>query len=105
MILLGSTKSKITKDKNSENFLYLEIREAVLVHCDVVDNSYQQNSRVMYGFAPNKSFGQLLDISLEKVIFLKTFDSDFWYIEVSFTGQNSNHLEIEDKISITSVIN
>ena len=55
MKLLGSTKSKITKDKNSENFLYLEIREAVLVHCDVVDNSYQQNSRVMYGFAPNKS--------------------------------------------------
>ena len=55
MKLLGSTKSKITKDKNSENFLYLEIREAVLVHCDVADNSYQQNSRVMYGFAPNKS--------------------------------------------------
>ena len=63
MKLLGSTKSKITKDKNGENVLYLEITEEVLIHCNVVNNSYQQNSRVLHTFVPNKSFSQLLDIS------------------------------------------
>ena len=105
MKLLGSTKSKITKDKNGENVLYLEITEEVLIHCNVVNNSYQQNSRVLYTFVPNKSFGQLLDISPENFIYLKTFDSEFSYIEVWFTDQNSNPLEIEDKINITLVIN
>ena len=74
MKLLGSTKSKITKDKNGKNLPYLEITEVVLIHCNVVSNSYQQNSRVLYTFVPNKSFGKLLDISLEKVLFLKTRD-------------------------------
>ena len=105
MKLLGSTKSKITKDKNGENVPYLEITEVVLIHCNVVNNSYQQNSRVLYTFVPNKSFGQLLDISPENFIYLKTFDSEFSYIEVWFTDQNSNPLEIEDKINTTFVIN
>ena len=99
MKLLGSTKSKITKDENGENVPYLEIL------CNVVNNSYQQNSRVLYTFVPNKSFGQLLDISPKNFIFLKTFDSEFSYIEVWFTDQNSKPLEIEDKINITLVIN
>ena len=47
MKILGSTKSKITKNQNGENFPYLEITEAVLIHCNVVNNSYQQNSRVL----------------------------------------------------------
>ena len=101
MKLLGSSKSKITKDKNGENVLYLEITEAVLIHCNVV-NSYQQNSRVLYTFVPNES---LLDISPENFLFLKTFDSEFSYIEVCFIDKNSNPLEIEDKINITLVIN
>ena len=67
--LLGSTKSKITKDKNGENIPYLEIAEVVLIHCNVVDNSYLQNSRILQTFVPNKSFGQLLDISLENLYF------------------------------------
>ena len=83
---------------------YLEINEVVLTHCNVVNNSYQQNSRVLCTSAPNKSFGQLLDISPETFIFLKTFDSEFSYIEVSFTDQNCNPLEIEDKININLVI-
>ena len=62
MKLLGSTKSKITKNKNGENVLHLEITEVVLVHCDIVNNGYQQDSRVFYMFTPYKSFGQLLDI-------------------------------------------
>ena len=69
MKLLGSTKSKVTKYKNGENASYLEITEVVLIHCNVVDNSYRQSSRVLYTFVPNKSFGQLLDISLKNLIF------------------------------------
>ena len=60
----------------------LEITEVVLVHCNIVNNNYQQNSRFLYTFLPNKLFGQLLDISPKNFIFLKTFDSDFSYIEV-----------------------
>ena len=61
---------------------YLEITEVVLIQCNAVNNSYQQNSRVLYTFVPNKTFGQLLKISPENVIFLKTFASKFSYIEV-----------------------
>ena len=92
--------TKITKNQNGENVPYLEITEVLLIHCDVVNNSYQQNSRVLYTFVPNKLFDQLLDISPQNFIFLKTFDSEFSYIEVWFTDQNSNPLEIEDKINI-----
>ena len=87
--LLGSTKSKITKDENGENMPYLENTELVfiipLVHCNIVNNNYQRNSRVLYAFVPNKLFGQLLDISPRKILFLKTFDSEFSYIEVYVT--------------------
>ena len=57
MKLFGSTKSKTTKDKNAESVLYLEITEVVLIHCNVVNNSYQQSSSVLYTFVANKSFG------------------------------------------------
>ena len=104
MKLLGSIKNKITKDENGENVPHLEITEVVLVHYDIVNNDYQQDSRVLYTFFPNKSFGQLLDSSLKNFTFLKTFASVFLYIEVPFTDQNSKPLEIEDKVNITSVI-
>ena len=90
MKLLGSTKSKIKKDKNGKNIPDLEITEVVFIHYNVVNNSYQQNFGVLYAFVPNNYFGQLLDISPENFIFLKTFDSEFFYIEVWFTDQNSN---------------
>ena len=64
MRLLGSIKSKIKEDENGENVHYLETTEVVSIHCNVVNNSYQQNSRVLYIFVANKSFGQLWDISL-----------------------------------------
>ena len=105
MKLLGSTKSKVTKNENAENVPYLEITEVLLVHCITFNNNHQQNSRVLYTFAPNKSFGQLLDISPKCFIFLKTFDSKFSYIDVWFTNQNSKPLEMEDKINIILVIN
>ena len=104
MKLLGSTKRKINKDKNGENVPHLEITEVALIHCNIVNNYYQQDSRVLHTFVPNKSFGQLLDISPKNFIFLKTFDSEFLYIEVWYTVQNSKSLEIEDKTNIILVI-
>ena len=65
--------------------LHLEITEVVIVHCNIVNKGCQQDSRILYIFVPNKSFGQLLDISPKNVIFLKAFDSKFSYIEVWFT--------------------
>ena len=105
MKLLGSTKCKITKDENGKNVPYLEITEVIVIHCNVVNNSYQQNSGFLCTLVPNKLFGQLLDISPKNFIFLKTFHSEFSYTEVWFTDQNSNPLEIKDKINITLVIN
>ena len=104
MKLLGSTENKITKDKNGENVPHLEITEVVLVHCNIVNNDYQQDSRVLYTFVPNKPFGSLLEISPTNHIFLKTFNSEFQTIEVWFTDQNSQQLEIEDRINLTLVI-
>ena len=96
MKLLGSTKNKITKDKNGENAPHLEIIEVVLVHCNMVNNDYQQDSQVLYTFVPNKSFGSLLDIYPFHHIFLKTCNSEYDEIVVWFTDQNSKPLEIED---------
>ena len=83
----------------------LVITEVVSVHCNIVNNDYQQDSRVLYTFFPNKAFGQLLDILSRNFIFLKAFDSEFSYTEVCFTDQNYKPLEIEDTINITLVIN
>ena len=104
MKLLGSTKNKTTKDKNGENVSHFEITEVVLVHCNMVNNDYQQDSRVLYTFVPNKSFGSLLDISPSNDIFLKTFNSEYDEIVVGFTDQNSKPLQIEDRINLTMVI-
>ena len=105
MKLLGSTENRITKDKNGKNLPQLEITEVVLVQCNMVNNHYQQDSRVLYTFVPNKSsFGSLLDISPSNHIFLKTLNSEFNKIIVWFTDQNSKPLEIEDRINLTMVI-
>ena len=75
MKLLGSAESKITKDKNGENIPRLEVVELVLVHCNLVNNDYQQDSRILYAFVPNIAFGSLLEISPKNHVFLKTFNS------------------------------
>ena len=69
MKLLGATKSKITKNENGKNVTYLEITEVVLIHCNIVSNDYQQDSRVLYTFVTNKSFGQLLNIPPKNFVF------------------------------------
>ena len=102
MKLLGSTENKITKDKNGQNVPNLEIKE--VVHCNIVNNDYQQDSKVLYTFISNKPFGSLLKISPTNHIFIKIFNSEFETIEVWFTDQNSEQLEIEDRINLTLVI-
>ena len=94
--LQRNTKSKITKDRNGENVPYLEITELVLIQRNVVNKSYQQNSRVLYTFVSNKICSPLLGISTKNFIFLKTFDLEFSYIDIWFTDQNSKPLEIEE---------
>ena len=103
MKLLGSTKNKITKDKNDENIPHLEITEVVLIHCNIVNNDYQQDSRVLYTFVPNKPFGSLLEVSPANHIFLKTFNSEYDEITIWFTDQNSQPLDTEDRINLTMV--
>ena len=102
--LLGSTESKITKDKNGENAHHLETVELVLVHCNLVNNDCQQDSRISYTFVPNKPFGSLLEISPSNHIFLKTFNSEFQELKIWFTDQTSKSLEVEDKINLTLII-
>ena len=91
MKLLGSTENEITKDKNGENVPHLEIIELVLIHCNLVNNNYQQNSRIL-------PFGSLLEISPPKAI-----NSEFQEIKVWFTDQNSRPSEVEDKINLTLI--
>ena len=104
MKMLGSTVNKITKDKNGENVPHLEIVELVFVHCNLVDNDYQQDSRILYTFVPNKTFSSLLEISLANHVFLKTFNSEFQEIKIWFTDQTSKPLELEDRINVTLII-
>ena len=96
--------NKITKNKNGENVRHLGITEVVLVDCNIVNNDYQQDSRHLYIFASNKPFGSLLEISTKNHIFSKTFNSEFQKIEVWFTDQKSQLLEMEDKINLSLII-
>ena len=102
MKLLGSTERKIAKGKISENVLRLEVVELVLVHCNLVNNDYQQDSRILYTFVPNKTLGSLLEIPPTNHIFLKTFSSEFQEIKIWFTDQTSKPLE--DRINVTLII-
>ena len=104
MKLLGSTKSKISQDKNCENTPHTEFIDVVLAHCNNVKNDYQQDSRVLYTFVLNKSFDQLLDSVSKNFIFSKTFDSELSYNEVWFTNQKSKMLEMEYKMHSTELL-
>ena len=91
MKLLVSTKDIIDSDKNSENVPGLENVKVVLVHCNLVNNSYQQASRVLFIFVPTKQYGQLISISPHSLVFLKTMNTEFSEIEIWFTDQNNMH--------------
>ena len=104
MKLLGITKNNKNKDKIGENVPHLEITEVVLLHCDNANNDYQQDSRVLYAFLPNKPFCSLLEIFSTNHFFLKTFNSEYYEIKVWFTDQISQPSKIEDRINLTMVI-
>ena len=74
MKLLEITENKTTKDKNSENVPHFEVTEVVLVHCNIVNNDYQKDSRVLCTFVPSKSFDSLLEICPKNHRYLKTFN-------------------------------
>ena len=104
MKLLESTKKDIDKDKNGEDVPKLESVEVVLMHFNLVNNSYQQASKVLFTFVPNKQFGQLITISPHSLTMLKTTNSEFPFIQVWFTDQNNRPPEIEDSVNITLII-
>ena len=103
MNLLGSTKSEIARDENGENVSHLEITKVILVYYNIVNNDYQQDSRILYTFVPNKPFSSLIKTSPPNYIFLKIFNSEFQEIKIWFTDQNSRPFE-EDKINLTLII-
>ena len=83
---------------------HLEIVELILVHCNLVNNDYQQDSRILYAFVPKKPFASLLEISPTNHIFLKTFNSEFQEMKAWFTDQICQPLEVEDKINVALII-
>ena len=104
MELLGSTKKDVDQDKNGEDVPKLESVEVVLVHCNLVNKNYQQTSKVLFTFVPNKQFGQLINISPHSLTMLGTTNTEFSFIEVWFTDQNSETPEIKDNINLTLII-
>ena len=104
MKLLGSSVDIIDSDKNIALVPKLESVDLVLVHCNLVNNSYQQASKVLFTFVPNKKYGQLITVSPETLIMLKTANTEFSFIEIWFTDQNNRPLEIEDSVNISLII-
>ena len=104
MKLLGSAKKDDDKDKDGEDEPKLESVEVVLMHCNLVNNSYQQASKELFSFAPNKQFGQLITISPHSLTVIKTTNAEFQSIQLWFTDQNERPLKIENSVNITLII-
>ena len=108
MKLLGSAKKDVDKDKGGEDVRKLESVKVVLVHCNLVNKSYREASKLLFTFVTNKQFGQLItdqvNYSLHLVTMLKTAYAGFQSIELWFTDQNNRPLETEDSVNITLII-
>ena len=102
--LLGSAEIDADKDKDGEDVPKPESVAVVLVHCNLVNNSYQQESKVLFTFVRNNQFGQLITISPHVLTMLKNTNTEFQSIQVWFTDQNNRPLEIEDSVNITLII-
>ena len=98
MKLVGSTSSITYADKNSENVQRLENVEVILVHCNLLNNSYQHHLRVLFTFVPTKRYGQLISISPHSLVFLKTMNTEFSEIEIWFMVD-------KDNVNISLIIN
>ena len=90
--------------KNGGNVPRLEIVRNVLVFCNLVQNVYLQDSKLLFSFVPNSRFGSLLSIAPQVLKYCDTVDSIFDYIEISFTDQNGRPLEIDDDITASIII-
>ena len=104
MQLLGSSKKDIDKNKDGEIVPRLETVKVVLVHYYLVNNNYQQASKVLFTFVPNKKFGQLITITPHSLTMLETTNAEFSFIKIWFTDQNNRPLEIEDNVNITLIV-
>ena len=104
MQLLENSSNTIDSDKDGELVPKLEVVEVVLVHRNLVNNSYQQASKVLFTFVPNKRFGQIITITPHSPTMLKTTNAEFSFIEIWLTDQNNRPLEIEDNVNITLII-
>ena len=80
MKLLGSTEKDVDRDRNGENARKLEIAGVILVHCNILNNNYQQASKVLFAFVPDKQFRQLITIAPQSLTMLKTTIAEFYYI-------------------------
>ena len=103
MKLLGSSVDIIDGDKNSDLVPKLESADLLLVHFNLVNNSYQQASKVLFTSVPNKKYGQLITVSPETLIMLKTVNTEFSFIEIWFTDQDNRPLEIEDSVNVSLI--
>ena len=103
MKLLGSAKRDVDKDKDRADVPKLEPVEVVLMSCNLVNNSYQQASKVLFTFVPNIQFGQLITILPHLLTMLKTTNAEFQSIQLWFTDQNNRPLEVEDSVNITLI--
>ena len=101
MQLLESSKKDIGQNQDGEIVPKLETVD--LVHCNLVNNNYQQASKVLFTFVPNKEFGQLITITPHLLTLLKTTNAEFSFIEIWFTDQNNNLLEIDDNVNIALI--
>ena len=104
MKLFGSSTDTIDGDKNSELVPKLGSVDLVLVHCNLLNNSYQQAPKVSLTFVPNKKYGQLITVSPETLIMLKTVNTEFPFIEIWFMDQDNRPLEVEDSVNISLII-
>ena len=92
---------KIKKQNiTGEKVPIFEVVEVVLVQCNLVDNQYEQKSEVLYTFTPNKSYAYLLNVKPSNLVFLKTYNTEFDEIIITFTDENGRPLEIEDKVNL-----
>ena len=103
MALLGDGPI-IDKNKDGDNLPQIEQVHSVLVHCNVVQNNYQQDSKLLHTFVPDKQYGQLLVIEPKSLISLETIDSVFNYIDIWFTDQDNRLLQTEDNVNISLII-
>ena len=102
--LLGSAAGTIDSDKNGELVPKLESVDLVLMYCNLVNNTYQKASKVLFTFVPDKRYGQLMTTIPDPLILLKTVNTEFSFVEVCFTDQDNRPLEIEDNINISMII-